>query len=66
VSNIEKQKNGRYRARYRDPNGRTRSVTFGRVEDARRFLAAMGGSLVRGEFVDPAQARASFDHWAEA
>jgi len=27
VSSIEKQKNGRYRARYRDPNGRTRSVT---------------------------------------
>ncbi len=66
MSSIEKQKNGRYRARYRDPNGRTRSVTFGRVEDARRFLAGVGGSLVRGEFVDPAQARASFDHWAEA
>jgi integrase len=66
VSTIQKQKNGRYRARYRDPNGRTRSVTFDRLDDARRFLAGMGGGLVRGEFVDPAQARARFDDWAEA
>jgi hypothetical protein len=66
VSRIEKQKNGRYRARYRDPNGRTRSVTFNRLEDARRFLAGMGGGLVRDEFIDPAQARSSFDHWAKA
>jgi hypothetical protein len=66
VSSIAKQKNGRYRARYRDPNGRTRSVTFDRLDDARRFLACMGGGLVRGEFVDPAQARTRFDDWAEA
>jgi site-specific recombinase XerC len=26
----------------------------------------MGGGLVRGEFVDPAQARTRFDDWAEA
>ncbi len=47
-------------------NGRTRSVTFDRLDDARRFLAGMGGGLVRGEFVDPAQARTRFDDWAEA
>src|ERR1700678_232459 len=66
MSSIQKQKNGRYRARYRDPNSRTRSVTFNRIDDARRFLPALEGGLVRGEFIDPAQARASFDHWAEA
>jgi integrase len=66
VSSIEKQKNGRYRARFRDPSGRTRSVTFDRLDDARRFLAGTDGGLVRGEFIDPAQARTSFDHWAEA
>jgi len=47
-------------------NGRSRSVTFDRLDDARRFLAGMGGGLVRGEFVDPAQARTRFDDWAEA
>ena len=65
MSSIEKQSNGRYRARYRDPNGRTRSVTFDRLDDARRFLAGLGGSLVHGEFVDPAQARERFDDWAD-
>lgn len=66
MSSIQKQKNGRYRARYRDPNGHTRSVTFDRIDDARRFLAGMDGSLVRGDFIDPAQARARFDDWAAA
>ena len=66
MSSIARQKNGRYRARYPDPNGRTRSVTFDRLGDARRFLAGMGGGLARGEFVDPAQARTRFDDWAEA
>jgi len=60
VSSMAKQKKGRSRARYRDPNGRTRSVTFDRLVDARRFLAGMGGGLVRGEFVGPAQARTRF------
>ena len=66
MSSIEKQKNGRYRARFRDPNSRTRSVTFDRLEDARRFLADMGGGLVHGQFIDPAQARTRFEYWAEA
>ncbi|MGA3218752.1 MAG: site-specific integrase [Acidimicrobiales bacterium] len=65
MSTIQKQKNGRYRARYRDPNGRTRSQTFDRLEDARRFLAGLGGDLLRGEYVDPAHARVRFDYWAE-
>jgi len=65
LGSIQKQRNGRYRARYRDPNGHTRSVTFDRLDDARRFLAGLGGGLVRGEFVDPAQARTRFEDWAE-
>jgi hypothetical protein len=65
MGSIQKQTNGRYRARYRDPNGHTRSVTFDRLDDARRFLAGLGGRLVRGEFVGRAQARARFGDWAE-
>jgi integrase len=65
MSFITKRPNGRYRARYRDPNGRTRSITFDRLEDARQFLGGMGGNLVRGEFVDPAAARTQFDEWAD-
>ncbi|MGH9107799.1 MAG: tyrosine-type recombinase/integrase [Acidimicrobiales bacterium] len=66
MSSIYKQKNGRYRARYRDPNGRTRSQSFDRLDDARRFLAGLGGDLLRGEYIDPAQARVRFDYWAGA
>jgi hypothetical protein len=65
VPSIATQKNGRYRARYRDPNGRTRSVTFDRLDDARRFLAGLGGALTHGDFVDPARARTAFEEWAE-
>lgn len=65
MSFIAKQSNGRYRARYRDPNGRTRSITFDRLEDARQFLSGVGGNIVRGEFVDPASARTQFDDWAD-
>ena len=56
----------RYRARHRDPTGRTRSVTFDRLEDARRFLAGLGGDLWGGDYIDLAQARARFEDWAEA
>lgn len=64
MSSIEKQPNGRYKARYRDPNGRSRRLTFDRLEDARQFLRGVGGDIVRGEFIDPATARTLFDDWA--
>jgi integrase len=63
--NVTKQPNGRYRARYRDANNRTRSTTFDRLEQARQFLRGLNGDLARGEFVDPAQARERFDEWAD-
>jgi integrase len=63
MSSIEKR-DGHYRARFRDPNGRSRCVTFDRLEDARRFLAGIDGGMVRGDYIDPAQARARFDDWA--
>ena len=65
MGSIEKQPNGRYKARYRDPNGRSRRLTFDRLEDARQFLKGVGGDLVHGEFIDPAAARTLFDDWAD-
>jgi hypothetical protein len=38
MSSIKKQPNGRYWARYRDANGRSRSQTFDLKYDAERFL----------------------------
>jgi hypothetical protein len=40
MSYVQKR-NGRYRARYRDPLGRMTSATFDHKADAQRFLAEM-------------------------
>ena len=64
MSSIEKQANGRYRARYRDINGRSRSQTFGTKGEARRYLDRNSTDMQRGEWVDPALRRIQFDAWA--
>lgn len=64
MSSIE-QKNGRWKARYRDLNGRSRSKTFDRKVDASRFLAEVTTNLARGEWIDPAAQRQTFDVWAD-
>ena len=64
MSNIEVRANGHYRARYRDPNGRSQGRIFARRKDAELFLKQIEGDIIRGEFVDPHAARTSFDDWA--
>ena len=64
MSSIETRANGHYRARYRDPNGRSQSRIFARRKDAELFLRQVEGDIVRGEFIDPHAARTSFDDWA--
>ena len=55
-----------WRARYRDNNGRECSQTFERRIDAERFLERTGADVQRGEWIDPALRRTSFDEWASA
>ena len=62
---INKQPNGRWRARYRDPGGRTRSMTFDRKGDAERFLQKNGTAIQHGDWIDPSMRRTSFGEWAE-
>lgn len=66
MSSIDKTGNGRWRARYRDPAGKSRSRTFRRKGDAERFLAATATDIHRGDWVDPKLRRARFDEWADA
>ena len=40
MASIDKVPSGRWRARYRDPQGGSRSKTFDRKRDAERFLSA--------------------------
>src|SRR5256885_13577250 len=61
---VEKQR-GKYRARYRDPSGRTTSKTFPRKADAERFVREMEVDISRGAWVDPRAAEMSLEEWAE-
>src|SRR5579862_7929527 len=65
MSSITKLDNGRYRARYRDPAGRSRSKTFERKGDAQRFLDDTSTDVRRGEWIDPRRGRETFDAWAD-
>lgn len=65
MSSIERQPNGRWRARYRDTYGRTRSRTFDRKLDAHQFLERTGVAMQRGEWRDPRLQLMTFGEWAE-
>jgi integrase len=64
VSSINRTPQGRCRARYRDPGGRSRSRTFDTKVEARRFLDATGTDMHRGQWVDPAAGRLTLAEWA--
>ena len=60
---VKKQPNGRWRARWRDPQGRARSRNFTRKVDAEAFLTKMENSKLTGAYVDPAGGRVLFETW---
>jgi integrase len=55
----------KWRARWRDLNGRSRSQTFDRKLDAERHLERVGSDMQRGEYTDPSLRRVRFDEWAD-
>src|SRR5215207_6001558 len=61
---VEKRANGRWRARYRGPDGRERSKTFDRRVDADRWVAGVSFAIARGEWTDPARARVTVGDWS--
>src|SRR4051812_49582755 len=61
---IEKR-NGKHRARYRDPLGRAHSKTFTRKADADRFAREMETEKDRGNWIDPRGADQPVAQWAE-
>jgi len=66
VAHIEKRGEGRYRVRYRDPEGKERSKTFALRRDARRFQSVVEEELARGMWVDPRAGRRKFGDFAAA
>jgi len=65
MAHVEKRGTGRWRARYRDPNGTERSRTFKRKPDAERFLVEMEAKKLRGEWRDPALGRITYAEWCD-
>ena len=55
----------RYRADWRDPQGRKRSKSFGTKRDALHHLATVESDKIRGRYVDPRSARIRFRDYAK-
>ncbi|MGI9118796.1 MAG: tyrosine-type recombinase/integrase [Acidimicrobiales bacterium] len=65
MASIAKLSTG-WRARYRTPDGASRSRTFPRRVDAERHLASVEHSKMAGGFADPVLGRRTFGSWWEA
>ncbi|HET8766745.1 MAG TPA: site-specific integrase [Pedococcus sp.] len=57
-------RNGRWLARWRDPQHRQRKKSFGRKVDAERFLAALLAEMNRGNYLDPAAGKVTVGEFA--
>lgn len=53
-----------WEARWRDPDGRSRSASFARKVDAQRFLATVEADQLRGTYVDPAAGKVTLEAFA--
>ncbi len=62
---IDKRPDGRYRARWREPDGKQRAKHFDRKIDAERHLVKMKHDLLSGTYVDPRQAQMPLATYAE-
>ncbi len=65
MASIQKQRNGRYRARYRDHAGREHARHFARKVDAQRWVDEQTAALVTGRWVDPRASRTTFAEAAQ-
>ena len=62
---IHRETNGRWRARYRNPEGRDRSRSFDRRIDAEKFLTSIEHSKLTGSYIDPSAGKVTFKSYAE-
>jgi integrase len=65
MASIDPYSGGRWRARYRTPEGKSRSRVFDRKLDARRWLASVEHQKMVGGYVDPSSGRITFRSYAE-
>ena len=65
TASIQKQPNGRYKARYRDDNGSEHAQRFDKKGDAQAWLDAQMSSILVGSHVDPRAGKVTFDAFAD-
>lgn len=65
MASITKRPDGRYRVRWRDPDGKERAKHFRRKTDADTFAANVEADVSRGVYVDPALGRVTVAQFAE-
>jgi integrase len=65
MASIAKRQDGKWRARFRGPDGRERSQHFPRKVDAQRWLDMQAASVVTGQWVAPDAGRVLFREYAE-
>lgn len=65
TGNITKRPNGKWRARYRDLDGREHARHFDRKRDGEAWLQEVTASLVRGDYLDPKLAEMTVGEWCE-
>jgi len=66
MASVKKREDGKYRARYRDGNGKEIARHFTRKVDAQRWLDEVTTSVVTGNYVDPKAGKITFEEHAEA
>lgn len=65
MASVERWKERGWRARWRTPDGRSRSQVFPRKIDAERHLTSVEHSKLSGSYVDPSQGRTTVaEYWA--
>ncbi|MCB0912262.1 MAG: tyrosine-type recombinase/integrase family protein [Propionibacteriaceae bacterium] len=65
MGTIDRRTNGRYYARWRTPDGKSRSKAFARKRDAEAYLSGVEGAKTTGGYVDPARGRVKLGPWAD-
>lgn len=65
MGNVAKRPDGKWRARYRDPDGKERASHFDTKAGAKKWLARIEGEIVRGQYVDPKAGKRPFGEFAE-
>lgn len=67
ITTLRDDKTGRqikYRARYRTPDGASRTRTFDKKADAEAFLTSVEHRKLSGEYVDVSEGRVTFGSYA--